>query len=218
MIKIIDRGLADYNTVLREQQDVFEHLIAAQKQKLEITEEIIAVEHPHIYTMGVHADIGNLLVDKNWLEQNGIECIKIRRGGDITYHGPGQLVVYPIISLQKHHLGVKDYVTLLEQAVINTILKYGINGERIDGATGVWIGKNTPNERKICAIGIRCSHFVTMHGLALNVNTDLSYFSKINPCGFIDKPVTSIEREVGRKVDFEEVKSILCTELINLLS
>ena len=219
MIKVIDRGLAPYDEVLKEQQYIFDSLVAHQKSGEEITDEtIIIVEHPHVFTMGVHAHSANMLVNDLWLQNNGIHCVKIKRGGDITYHGPGQIVVYPIISLQKHRLGVKQYVTLLEQAVIDTLAEWGIIADRVDGATGVWVMAENGENRKICAIGIRCSRFITMHGLALNVNTDLTYFSYINPCGFTQKNIsTSLEDLLRHKVDISTVKSRLIANLLRLL-
>ena len=147
------------------------------RQNREDTEEhLLLVEHPPVFTLGRHGHAENMLVSEDALAAKGIEFVRIERGGDITFHGPGQLVAYPIIDLQRHHLGVKDYVNLLEEAVIRTIAHYGITGERVEGATGVWIDKGLPGERKICAIGVKCTRFVTMHGLALNINTDLHYF------------------------------------------
>lgn len=219
MINVIDKGFADYNTVLAEQHRFFDKLVNMQKTHSEIIEEcVILVEHPSVFTMGVHAKSINLLVNKKWLEDNGIQCVNIKRGGDITYHGPGQIVVYPIISLQKHGLSLKEYVSVLEQTVIDTLAWYGINSGRIDGATGVWLGIGTQKERKICAIGVRCSRFVTMHGFALNVNTDLSYFNMINPCGFTDKGVTSMANEIGYKLNIEKVKNDLAETLLQKLN
>lgn len=152
------------------------------------------------------------------LSLKGIKLFEIERGGDVTYHGPGQLVVYPLIDLEAHHLGVKSYIHILEESVIRTIAHYGIKGERVEGATGVWIDAGTSHERKICAIGVKCSRFITMHGLALNVNTDLQQFSLINPCGFIDKGVTSIASEVGHPVNFKETARLLTDNLLKLLN
>ncbi len=158
-----------------------------------------------------------MLVSEDALAAKGIEFVRIERGGDITFHGPGQLVAYPIIDLQRHHLGVKDYVNMLEEAVIRTIAHYGITGERVEGATGVWIDKGLPGERKICAIGVKCTRFVTMHGLALNINTDLHYFGAINPCGFIDKGVTSVRQETGKEADMQEAKELFAAHFRELL-
>ena len=208
-LTFIDRGTAPYREIWDEQHRLFDAAVALKRSGLPVTEEYaILVEHNPVYTMGRHADPANMLMTREWLESHGVECIPIERGGDITFHGPGQLVVYPIIDLQQHSLGVREYVTLLEQAVIDTIARWGIKGERVEGATGVWIDKGTPRERKICAIGVRVSRSITMHGLALNVNTDMKYFHLINPCGFVDKGVTSISLETGGgEVDMEVVKS-----------
>jgi lipoyl(octanoyl) transferase len=173
------------------------------------SEEVLMVEHNHVYTLGLHGKAENMLLNEGQLKERGIEFIHIERGGDITYHGPGQIVVYPIINLKAHKLGVKDYVHLLEQIVIDFLATYEIESGRVEGATGVWLGIGTPAERKICAIGVKCSHFVTRHGFALNINTDLSYFSLINPCGFVDKGVTSLSVELGKPVDMDEAKERL---------
>ena len=159
-----------------------------------------------------------MLLSEEQLERIGASLFHIDRGGDITYHGPGQLVCYPILNLEDFHLGLKEYLHLLEEAVIRVCASYGIEAGRVDGATGVWLETGTPRERKICALGVRSSHFVTMHGLALNVNTDLRYFSYIHPCGFIDKGVTSIARETGHEISVEEVTERLQRELETLLA
>ena len=201
------------------QLELFNELIALKRKKKPIEQEyVLMVEHEPVYTMGRHANPANILISQELLKQDGIECINIERGGDITFHGPGQLVVYPIIDLQEHYIGVKKYVWLLEEAVIRTLAKYGIKGERIEDATGVWIGKGTPTERKICAIGVRVSHSITMHGFALNISTDLNYFNRINPCGFVDKGVTSIEAELHERVNINSVKHDIQTILNKLLN
>ena len=146
------------------------------------------------------------------MSERNIATYNIERGGDITYHGPGQLVVYPIFDIEVLKIGVKEFVYRVEQCIINTLKYYGIESERIDGRIGIWIGKDTINERKIAAIGIKCSRFVTMHGLALNVNTDLNLFNNIIPCGIVDKAVTSIEKEIGRSIDIIDVKNKLIKE------
>lgn len=168
--------------------------------KGEATEVIYLTEHQPVYTLGRHGHESNLL----FLPQ-GVECVRIERGGDITYHAPGQLVVYPIVSLWKRKLGVKDYVNSLEQWVIDTIADYGLKGERAEGAPGVWLGVGTPRERKICALGVKIGRGVSMHGFALNGNIDLSGFRNINPCGFSDKGVTSIAAELGHEIDMAEL-------------
>lgn len=215
-------GRADYRPVWDEQKRLFQALIDYKRNSSDNSsampeESLLLVEHNPVITLGKHGKIENLLVSEETLKNRGIECIRIERGGDITYHGPGQLVAYPIIDLERYHLGVKDYVNLLEETVIRTIARYGIKGERVEGASGVWIGKGTPDERKICALGVKCSHFVTMHGLALNVNTNLDAFSVINPCGFTDRGVTSIAQETGSTVDIIETSKILDFEFRQLL-
>ncbi|MBD5186617.1 MAG: lipoyl(octanoyl) transferase LipB [Bacteroidales bacterium] len=215
-------GRADYRPVWDEQKRLFQALIDYKRNSSDNSssmpeESLLLVEHNPVITLGKHGKIENLLVSEETLKNRGIECIRIERGGDITYHGPGQLVAYPIIDLERYHLGVKDYVNLLEETVIRTIARYGIKGERVEGASGVWIGKGTPEERKICALGVKCSHFVTMHGLALNVNTNLDAFSVINPCGFTDRGVTSIAQETGSNVDIMETAKILDFEFHQLL-
>lgn len=215
---IIPKGLAPYREIWETQKDIFSKMVESKRSGSDYGDEtIIFVEHLPVITLGKHGKVENLLQTESYLATRGIECIRIERGGDITYHGPGQLVVYPIIDLEKHHLGVKGYVDTLEECVIRTIAEYGIKGERVPGASGVWIGKGTPSERKICAVGVKCTRFITMHGLALNVNTDLDAFKVINPCGFVDKGVTSISREVGHPVDFSEVTERLKYHLISLL-
>ena len=183
---------------------------------------VLFVEHPPVFTLGKSGHEENMLLDGGRLEALGAEFIHIDRGGDITFHGPGQIVCYPILDLGRIGIGLRRYVEILEQSVIDTVAGYGIRGERLEGATGVWICNRredgTPYAwRKICAIGVRASRFVTMHGLALNVNTDLNWFSMINPCGFTDKGVTSIERETGRRPDMEEVRAALQSNLLRLL-
>lgn len=168
-------------------------------------------EHKPVYTLGFHGNEKNLLVSESQLMKAGTEVIRIERGGDITYHGPGQLIVYPIIDLDARKMSVKEYMWALEECVIRLIANYGIKGERVEGATGVWIDKGTPDERKICAMGVKCRRHITMHGLALNVTTDLIAFNRINPCGFINKGVTSIAKEITREEgtvipSMEEVK------------
>lgn len=210
MLKTVDLGFCPYREAWNLQKEHFNAMVALKREGKQIEiEYLFLTEHPPVLTMGKHAHISNLLVSDERLKSMGIECIPIERGGDITYHGPGQLVAYPLIDLEQHHLGVHDYVDLIEETVIRTIAEYGIKGERVEGASGVWIGKGTPRERKICALGVKCSRFVTMHGLALNVNTDLSGFSLINPCGFVDKGVTSMAVETGRELHMTDVKARL---------
>jgi lipoyl(octanoyl) transferase len=211
-MKITDLGCKPYRETWDHQLSLSQALIDGNGE-----EEVLFVEHPHVYTLGLHGKANNMLLSQEELQRRGIEFIHIERGGDITYHGPGQIVVYPIINLLNHHLGVKGYVNMLEQIVIDLLASYGVESGRVEGATGVWLGIGTPRERKICAIGVKCSRFVTHHGFALNINTDLSYFSLINPCGFIDKGVTSLAMELGHTVDMEEVKRRLREIITNKL-
>ncbi len=206
MVEFVDFGQRGYRETWDYQEQLLETLIHAKLQGRTVPGQLIFVEHLPVYTIGKSGNAANMLLNPKQLEEKHVECIKVDRGGDITYHGPGQLVVYPIIDLDRLEIGVKEYVRRLEEAVIRTIADYGISGERLEGATGVWIESHTPRARKICAIGVKCSRSITMHGLALNANTDLTYFNNINPCGFVDKGVTSIAKEVGHPVDFEEVK------------
>lgn len=214
----IKNGIS-YADALEYQRTLFNRMVDCKKSGKPVDEEYLLIaDHEPVITLGRHAKETNLLFSEDMLRNKGIEVFKIERGGDVTYHGPGQLVVYPLIDLEKYGLGVKDYVDLLEESVIRTLDEYGIKGERVEGATGIWIGKGSADERKICAIGIRCSRYISMHGLALNVNTDLSAFTLINPCGFIDKGVTSIAKEIGREVDLDKVAARLTSNFQNLLS
>lgn len=202
-MNVIDFGITEYKEILELQLKLFEKLVE-DKRTGKVGEEIILIgEHPSVITLGRRANDANILVSTEILERNGIKLFHIGRGGDVTYHCPGQLIVYPIIDLENHGLGVKDYIHLLEETVIRLLAIYGIKGERIEGATGVWIGKGTFDERKICAIGIKCSRFCTMHGIGLNVVSDLNGFNLINPCGFQDKGVTSIEKEIPLNSDLK---------------
>lgn len=218
-IYVRDLGLMNYKDCWNLQHSLFDEMVRRKKSGVDSGQEtLLLVEHPPVVTLGRHAVRENVLFSREDLLSRGVECFDIERGGDVTYHAPGQLVAYPIIDLERHHLGVKDYVELLEESVIKTIEEYGIEGERVTGASGVWIGKDTPRERKICAIGVKCSRFCTMHGLALNVNTDLSGFRLINPCGFIDKGVTSMEMEKQAPLDFGEVKRSFTKIFLELIS
>jgi lipoyl(octanoyl) transferase len=211
-IQYIDLGLKDYKETWDYQENLFEKVVEAKKNNkenpgIEIPGYLILCEHPHVYTLGKSGDVNNLLIMPEFLKSIQATYYKINRGGDITYHGPGQLVGYPIIDLESFKLGVKDYVHLLEDVIIKTLSFYGIESTRFEGATGVWLETGTPRVRKICAIGVRISRYVSMHGYALNVNTDLKYFSYINPCGFQDKGVTTMQKELGKEIDMNEVKA-----------
>ena len=171
---------------------------------------LLFVEHNHVYTIGKSGDLNNLLFDQNLLKKKGIELIKIGRGGDITYHGPGQVVCYPIFDLENFFTDIHKYLRTLELIVVMTLKKFGINSTGSEDHTGVWVDKGTKNERKICALGIKASRWVTKHGLALNVNTDLSYFDGIIPCGLKGKSVTSMSKEIGQELNIDEVIEELC--------
>jgi len=207
-----DLGLKDYKQCWDYQETIHQQIVddkLASKRSSELN-RFLLVEHPHVYTLGKSGDEHNLLVNGDFLRKIDAVYYKINRGGDITYHGPGQLVGYPIIDLEKYKIGVKDFIFKMEQSIIQTIAEYGLQGSLKEGATGVWLDAQEPAlSRKICAIGVRISRYVSMHGFALNVNTDMRYFSYINPCGFLTYGVTSIERELGRKIDMQEVKEIV---------
>ncbi|WP_417015630.1 lipoyl(octanoyl) transferase LipB [Alistipes sp.] len=191
-----------------------EWLRRAAEEDPQLAGEVLLVEHPPVYTLGKSGHAENLLVSREALEAAGARFFHIDRGGDITFHGPGQLVVYPILDLERLGIGLRDYINALEEAVIRTVTRYGITAGRIHGASGVWIDPDGRRPRKICAIGVRSSRYVTMHGFALNVTTDLGWFSRINPCGFTDRGVASIASETGRTPDMEEVKN----QVVNCLS
>ena len=216
-MEIIDFGIGDYAEILELQQKIFENLITGKKEVKKAEEKILLGEHPPVITLGRRANESNVLLSEINLNKIGISLFHIGRGGDVTYHCPGQLIVYPIFDLERHGLGVKDYVNILEEAVIQLLLKYDIHGERVEGATGVWIDKGKSSERKICAMGIKCSRFCTMHGLALNVNSDLSGFYMINPCGFQDKGVTSMQKETGKEYDMKKIKEDFLNIFMSLI-
>ncbi|MFA4851142.1 MAG: lipoyl(octanoyl) transferase LipB [Bacteroidales bacterium] len=170
---------------------------------------LIFCEHPHVYTLGKSGLESNLLINQIQLQAQDASFYKIDRGGDITYHGPGQLVGYPILDLEMFGIGLKEYVYMIEETIIKTLKEFSITAERLEGATGVWLNTQTTKVRKICAIGVKISRSITMHGFAFNINTDLNYFKFINPCGFTDKSVTSLEKELRCKQDMEKVKTVL---------
>lgn len=208
-IDVVDVGTMSYGECWRLQQRLFEGAIA-KKAAGEVPEQtILLVEHPPVYTLGKSGKESNLLVAEEFLKSLGAEFFHIDRGGDITFHGIGQIVGYPILDLSQLGIGLKAYIDAIEGAVIDTMAEWGIDCQRVAGASGVWIVEQGKPMRKICAIGVKSSRWVTMHGFALNVNTDLKWFNLINPCGFTDRTATSMERELGRKVDMEEVKARL---------
>ncbi len=212
-IHLQDLGSKDYKETWDYQTELLDHIITikrsnrASETKEATPNHFLFVEHPHVYTLGKSGDQNNLLINEKQLEERGATYYKINRGGDITYHGPGQIVGYPILDLENFFTDIHKYLRLLEEVIFKTIAEYGLTGVRSKGETGVWLDVGTPFARKICAMGIRSSRWVTMHGFALNVNTDLGYFDNIIPCGIRGKAVTSLEAELNRKVDLEEVKA-----------
>ena len=200
----------DYKEAWDKQEALFQKMIQAKKEGKETRdlETVFLCEHPHVYTLGRNGAANNLLINEDFLRKIEAKFYKIDRGGDITYHGPGQLVGYPILDLENYDRSLKGYIHKMEEAIIRILDYYGIQGARLEGATGVWLDGTTQKARKICAIGVRASRFVTMHGFALNVNTDLTYFNHINPCGFVDKGVTSLQQELKHAVAMEEVKGL----------
>lgn len=214
-----DLGLIDYKEAWDYQEKLFKGTVDQKIaiRKGETTEEtknyLLFCQHPHVYTLGKSGDKANLLLDEVGLNQHEATYYEINRGGDITYHGPGQLVAYPIFDLDHFFSDIHKYLRYLEEAVINTLAEYGIESGRVDGLTGVWIDGDKPSARKICAMGVKSSRWVTMHGIGFNVNSDLSYFSHIVPCGIDDKAVTSMEQELGKPLDFQEVAEVLKKKL-----
>lgn len=219
--EIIDLGMIDYKEAWEFQEELFAKIIQIKlgnrdksvAEQVETPNYLIFCQHPHVYTLGKSGSEENLLVKKDKLESIDATYYKINRGGDITYHGPGQIVCYPLIDLDNFFTDIHKYMRHLEEAVINTCNIYGITGDRIKGLTGVWVGSGTRNLRKICAMGVKSSRWVTMHGLALNVNTDLNYFENIVPCGINDKAVTTMAIETGKSIDLKEVQNQLQKQL-----
>jgi len=207
-INFHDLGLKDYKETWDLQEQLFAEMLPGEKEQA-IAGHLIFVEHPHVFTLGKSGSESNLLINEAMLKQKGAQFYRINRGGDITYHGPGQVVGYPIIRLDRFAMGIRAYIENLEETIIRTLKTYGIEAGRLEGASGVWLDADKPAARKICAIGVRASRQVTMHGFAFNVNTDLSFYQLINPCGFIDKGVTSMQKELGREVDMPELKAVL---------
>ena len=215
-----DLGLIDFKEAWDYQTQLFDATIALkmanrndENHKTTTSNYLLFCEHPHVFTLGKSGKETHLLLNENSLKARGATYYKINRGGDITYHGPGQLVAYPILDLDHFFTDIHKYLRFLEEAVIATLAEYGITAERVDGLTGVWIDGNKPTARKICAMGVKCSRWVTMHGIALNIKPDLSYFKNIVPCGIDDKAVTSIQNELGKEIDMEEVKQKLKSNL-----
>ena len=210
-----DLQTVEYKDAWEYQESLLQNIIDEKNKNINPTKQhLLFCEHPHVYTLGKSGSENNLLINDEFLKKINATYHKSNRGGDITYHGPGQIVGYPIFNLQQMNILLKKYIYKLEEAIIQTIAEYNIEGERLEGATGVWLDSNKKNKaRKICAMGVRVSRWVSMHGFALNVNTNLDYFKHINPCGFTDKTVSSIEKELGQKIDIEDVKHILKEKL-----
>ncbi len=224
-VQYTDLGLIEYKEAWDIQQQHFD-LISENKlenrkrtsdQKVLIENRLFFCEHPHVYTLGKHGDVNNLLLDSKELDKKEIGFYQINRGGDITYHGPGQIVGYPVFDLDTLFTDIGKFLRAMEESIILTLAEYGIEGGRIEGLTGVWLDINDPvKARKICAMGMHISRWVTMHGFALNVNSDVDYYQHIIPCGIQDKGVTSMKRELGYGPDIDEVKSKLLTHLQEL--
>lgn len=220
-----DLGLMDYEAALNLQTQYFNSILQvksenrnrSENEQLSTNNHLLFCEHPHVFTLGKSGDEKNLLIKKEDLHTIDATYYHINRGGDITYHGPGQLVGYPILDLENFFTDIHQYMRLLEEAVIQTLHEFGVASGRIPGLTGVWLdAEDTAKARKICALGVKTSRWVTLHGFAFNVNTDLSYFNYIVPCGISDKAVTSLDKEVGTKIDMSELKEILKGKLVQL--
>ncbi|MFA8433981.1 MAG: lipoyl(octanoyl) transferase LipB [Marinifilaceae bacterium] len=220
-----DLGEIDYKEAWDFQEELFDQVLKSKQDNRDIALEerklvdnhLLFCEHPHVYTLGKSGKEQNMLLNYIQLQAKHATFHKINRGGDITYHGPGQIVGYPILNLESYNMGIKEYIYNLEQAIIDCLKDYGVESTRLDGATGVWLDIDKPGKvRKICAIGVRVSRWVSMHGFAFNVNTDLKYFDYINPCGFVDKGVTSLQKELGKELDIEEVKHNLKNHIARL--
>ncbi|NEV93956.1 lipoyl(octanoyl) transferase LipB [Psychroflexus sp. YR1-1] len=215
-IKVLELGQRDYKETWDFQEELFQNVLNTKIQNrressdLPTENHLIFVEHPHVYTLGKSGNLSNLLLNEQQLAEKGATFYKINRGGDITYHGPGQVVGYPILDLENFFTDIHKYLRFLEEMVILTLAEYGLKAERSEGETGVWLDVGTPFARKICAMGVRASRWVTMHGFAFNVNADLGYFDNIVPCGIRDKAVTSLNVELGKaEIPVEEVKAKL---------
>ncbi|MBL6594775.1 MAG: lipoyl(octanoyl) transferase LipB [Flavobacteriales bacterium] len=212
-VELEDLGLIDYKQCWDYQTKLFDASVQLKiknrkfpENRVSTKNHLIFCEHPHVYTLGKSGDLKNLLIDGPKRKEKNISFYKINRGGDITYHGPGQLVVYPILDLDYFFSDIHKYLRLLEESVILTLADYGVTGQRLDGFTGVWVDAEKETPRKICAIGVKCSRWVTMHGIGFNINSNLDYFKHIVPCGIEDKSVTSLQKEINQKIDMKELK------------
>ena len=222
-IEFQDLGSMDYKIAWEYQEEIFKKRVnqklinreSSEASRVFLKDKLLFVEHPHVYTLGKSGNRDNLLIQDDFLKQIKASYYHIDRGGDITYHGPGQIVAYPVFDLEHFGIYLKQYVFGLEECIIQTLSEFNITAQRMDGATGVWLDSGTADARKICAIGVKASRYITMHGLAFNVNTKLDYFNYINPCGFVDKGVTSLQKELGKEQDIQFVKTILKNKIIS---
>lgn len=212
-----DLGLIEYGEAWDYQEELMKAALDIKSERFKnpegtyptIQHHLLLCEHPHVYTLGKSGAMGNLLINDERMKDLGVTFYKTNRGGDITYHGPGQMVAYPVLDLEQYFTDLNKYMRFLEEVIIKTIAVFGIEAGRLEGSTGVWLDAEDPNKaRKICAMGVRSSRWITIHGLALNANADLQFFDYIVPCGIVDKSVTSMEKELGQKVDMEEVKKV----------
>lgn len=219
VVEFRNLGLIDYQEAWALQETLFKENIDLKirarngEEGLHTKNYLLFCEHPHVYTLGKSGSMDNLLLNEEELSEQHATFYRINRGGDITYHGPGQLVAYPIFDLDYFFTDIHKYMRYLEEAVILTLKDFGIKGERVEGLTGVWMDGDTDKARKICAMGVKSSRWVTMHGIGFNINSDLNYFSHIIPCGIDNKDVTSMQRELGRLIDFDEVSTVLKNHL-----
>ena len=222
LVHVQDIGLIDYKEAWDLQESLLKESVDLKVSNRINNSDVLPLnhllfcEHPHVYTLGKSGKQEHLLLDDEQLSDVSASYYKINRGGDITYHGPGQLVMYPIIDLEQFFTDIHKYLRFLEEAVIVTLKEYGLQADRYEGLTGVWMEPNTPNARKICAMGVKCSRWITMHGIGFNINADLSYFQHIVPCGIDDKAVTSLEKELGRKISMMEVKEKLTNHMASI--
>lgn len=223
-IIIHDLGLLEYEDALKYQLKLFDEIISNKirnrrnKTKIQTKNHLVFVEHNSVYTLGKSGEINNLLINQQDLDNKKIKFYKTNRGGDITYHGPGQIVCYPILDLDNFFTDIHKYLRFLEETVILTLQNYGIKGNRSKNETGVWLEPNSSDARKICALGVKASRWVTMHGLALNVNNDLSFFNHIIPCGIKNKSITSISKECKKNIDMELVKEKIINNFLKVFS
>ena len=221
-VKVQDLGSKDYKETWDYQEELFKSIVDTkiknrrEDANLQTENHFLYVEHPHVYTLGKSGSFDNMLLNEEQLAEKGATFYKINRGGDITYHGPGQIVGYPILDLENFFTDIHKYLRLLEESIILTLADYGIESSRSEGETGVWLGVGTPFARKICAMGVRASRWVTMHGFALNVNADLGYFDNIIPCGIRGKAVTSMHVELGKETPLGEVKEKILSNFAKL--